>query len=161
MFHALCTMVKPLYITGEGLEKLKEELQQLKTERRQEIAKRIKEAKEMGDLSENAEYSEAREEQAANESKIVELEELIKNANIIKAPSKERGVVGIGSTVIAIFNGTEREFTIVGSEEARPSEGKISNESPLGSSFLGKLKGETVEVSTPKGKIKYKIKDIK
>ncbi len=153
-------MVKQ-YITAEGLEKLKEELNLLKTEKRQEIAKRIQVAKELGDLSENAEYSEAKEQQALNEVKIAETEEILKNAETIDDRHSRSDLVQIGSTIKVENGKSERVFTIVGSNEADPSEGKISNESPLAMSFLGRKAGDSVEVETPKGKVEYKIMEVK
>lgn len=147
------------YISEEGLAKSKQELETLRIVKRQEIAERLEEAKKMGDLSENAEYTEAREAQEFNERQIAELEELVKNAIVIgKVKSKDE--IQIGSTFIVKSHGKERELTIVGSEEANPAEGKISNESPLGKSFLGKKKGDEVTVKAPKGDIKYIIGKI-
>ena len=153
-------MVKQ-YITAEGLEKLKEELNLLKTEKRQEIAKRIQIAKELGDLSENAEYSEAKEQQALNEVKIAETEEILKNAETIDDRHSRSNLVQIGSTIKVKNGKSERVLTIVGSNEADPSEGKISNESPLAMSFLGRKAGDNIEVETPKGKVEYKIVEVK
>lgn len=150
-------MANQTYLSPEGLETLKKELQELKTKKRQEIAKRLQEAKDLGDLSENAEYFEAKEAQSLNENRIAELEELLKNAVVIKTPSTE-DVVRIGSTVETKLNDNNIEiFSIVGSAEAKPQEGKISNESPLGRAFLGKKAGDEVEIKTPGGIVKYKI----
>ena len=146
------------YITQEGLEKLKEELKDLKA-KRQGIAERIEEAKSLGDLSENAEYAQAREEQSFNEGRVVELEELVKNATIITHQTGD--TISIGCTIETESDAVERVFTIVGSEEASPLEGRISNESPLGKAFLGHRAGETVEVKIPKGMVSYKIRAIK
>ena len=150
-------------VTREGLKKLQEELAYLKTERRQEVAKRLKDAISYGDLSENSEYEEAKNEQAFVEGRILELERKIKNAKIISA-KKDAAVkakcVEIGSTV-TVRNKTEghdpETFVIVGSTEADPISKKISNESPLGKAFLGRMKGETVQVVTPAGTHKYEI----
>ena len=133
-------MVNQTYLSPEGVENLKKELKELKTAKRQEIAKRLQEAKELGDLSENAAYFEAKESQSLNETRIAE------------------DMVRIGSTVEvkSSDNGTE-VFNIVGSAEAKPAEGKISNESPLGRAFLNKKIGDEVEVKTPGGLAKYKI----
>lgn len=148
------------FITKEGLDNLKEELNFLKTTKRQEIAKRIQDAKELGDLSENAEYSEAKEQQALNEAKVAEIEETIKSANVIDDIHAKSNVVHIGST-IKIKNGDgERTYTIVGSNEASPLEGKISNESPLAVSFLGHKVKDKIDVETPKGKVIYTILSI-
>ena len=150
-------MVNQTYLSPEGLENLKKELKELKTAKRQEIAKRLPGAKELGDLSENAAYFEAKESQSLNETRIAGLEDLLKNAVIIEATGGE-DMVRIGSTVEvkSSDNGTE-VFNIVGSAEAKPAEGKISNESPLGRAFLNKKIGDEVEVKTPGGLAKYKI----
>ncbi len=150
-----------VFITKEGLQKLKDELNLLKTERRQELAKRLKEAISYGDLSENSEYEEAKNEQAFVEGRILELEQMIKSAKLIDS-KKEKNVkvVDIGShvTVSNVTDGTEPEtFTIVGSTEADPLEHKISNESPVGKSLVGKQKGDTVVVDAPAGAQKYEI----
>lgn len=152
-------MASKEYISEEGLEKLKKQLEDLKTVKRQEITVRLEEAKKMGDLSENAEYTEAREAQEFNEREIAELEELVKKAVVIGKP-KDKDEIQIGSTFVAKSHGKEHEFTIVGSEEADPVSGKISNESPLGKSFLGNKKGDEVKVKTPKGEVKYTIEKI-
>ena len=150
------------YISKEDLEKLKTELQELKTAKRKEITERIEEAKSLGDLSENAEYIEAREAQAFNEGRIRELEELIKNALIIDEDKKGGAVVEVGNTVEVIKSTGEKiSYTIVGSSGADPSQNKISNESPLGRAFLQRMPGEEVEVITPLGKQKFKILNIK
>jgi len=149
------------FITAEGLEKLKKELNYLKITKRQEIAKRIQAAKELGDLSENVEYSEAKEQQALNEAKIAKMEETLKNAETIDDRHFRSNVVQIGSTIKVKNGKTERVFTIVGSNEADPLEGKISNESPLAMSFLGHKAGDSIEVETPRGKVEYKIIEVK
>ncbi len=144
------------YLTPERLEELKAELQDLKINGRIEVSERLKRAKELGDLSENSEYFEAREEQGHIEARIFELEDIIKNARVIaKVDSR---TVRVGSTVEVERNGSERlHFTIVGSNETRPENGLISNESPLGSAFLNKEVGAVVKVKTPKGESTYKI----
>jgi transcription elongation factor GreA len=148
------------FITKQGLEKLKKDLKHLKTAKRQEIANALQKAKELGDLSENAEYTEAKEAQSFNEGRISEIEEMIKNAATIEKTINNGGIVQIGST-IEIKNGQiNREYTIVGSEEADPVNGRISNESPLGMAFLGKKLGDEVEIETPGGKMKYRILKI-
>lgn len=144
------------YLTTERLEELKQELGALKTTKRIEVAERLKRAKELGDLSENSEYFEAREEQAQVETRIVELEEMVKNASVIKMTSG-KSKVQIGSTIDVSKDGQKSTFTIVGSNEASPETGRISNESPLGQSFLGKEAGDSVKVKTPKGEVVYKI----
>lgn len=149
-------MANQTYLSPEGIETLKKELLELKTKKRQEIAKRLQEAKDLGDLSENAEYFEAKEAQSLNENRIGELEELLKNAVIIKTPSAEN-IVSIGSKVEVKSGNTIETFKIVGSAEAKPQEGKISNESPLGRSFLNKKAGDEFNVKTPGGIVTYKI----
>lgn len=143
-------------ITMEGLEKIKEELKNRKIKTRREIAGAIKEAKEQGDLSENAEYSEAKRQQGENESQIAKLEAEIKNCRVAER-DKSTDSVQLGSMVRVKLNQQEMEFHIVGSSEADPINLKISNESPIGKSFIGRNKGDKVEVETPQGKIKYEI----
>src|SRR3989339_344478 len=137
------------YISSEGLEQLKGELEEFK-KKRHDIAKRLEEAKALGDLSENAEYQEAREDQAFNEGKIAELEQTLKEAVVISKNLK-KDIVRVGSTVKVKSDNGAQTFNIVGSEESNPIEGKISNESPLGKSFLGRKTGEVVEAETPRG----------
>ncbi len=149
------------FITKQGLEKLKKDLEHLKTAKRQEIAMALQKAKELGDLSENAEYTEAKEAQSFNEGRISELEEMIKNAATIKKTINNGGVVQIGSTIEIESEKINKEYTIVGSEEADPVNGRISNESPLGMAFLGKKINDEVEIETPGGKMKYRILKIK
>ena len=149
------------FITKQGLEKLKKELERLKTIKRREIAQSLQKAKELGDLSENAEYSEAKESQSFNEGRISELEEIIKGAATIETSANQGDIVRIGSTVQVKNGNINREYTIVGSEEADPANGRISNKSPLGVAFLGKKTGDEVEIETPGGKMRYKILGIK
>jgi transcription elongation factor GreA len=147
---------KPTYISRDGLEKLRKELEEMVSVRRPEIASRIHDAKEHGDLSENAEYEDAKNEQAFVEGRIQTLEALIKNATIIdENPSIE--MVQIGSTVKVDGPDGKESFTIVGSTEARPTEGRISNESPVGRALLGRKKGDKVAVHVPAGDISYTI----
>ncbi len=148
------------YLTAEGLTKLKEELETLIHVRRREIAARIQEAKELGDLSENAEYQEAKNEQAFNEGRIEELENTLKHAVVIEDTIVENGKVQVGSAVKAESNGQAVKLQIVGSNEADPLTGKISNESPLGQALLGQNVGATVRVITPKGELMYTITSI-
>ena len=148
------------FLTPEGLKKLEDELGMRKTEMRQKIAATIKEAKEQGDLSENAEYSEAKRQQAENEARVAELEFLLKESTVVKRDESSQ-VVQMGSRVKVKFNGSEMEFQIVGSNEADPAEMKISNESPMGKAFMSRQKDDQVEVSTPGGKVKYAILDVK
>ena len=147
------------YFSHEGLEKLKKELEERETVNRPDIARRIIEAKELGDLSENAEYAEAREAQGMNEGRIEELKDLISHAVIIE-PNQKQKTVGVGSTVSVRFNSNQKDFTIVGPAESDPAQGFISNESPLGLAFMGKEKGEEVEVHIPSGTVKYKILEV-
>jgi transcription elongation factor GreA len=148
-----------IYLTKEGLEKLRKELEELKSVKRKEIAKRIEEAKELGDLSENAEYASAREEQALIEDRIVELENIIRGATVIEEP-KDSSQVELGSVVRVEIDGQTKELSIVGTQEIDPLQGKISHQSPLGRALLGKRAGEEGEVEAPKGKIKFKIISI-
>jgi len=145
-------------ISEEGYLKLQEELHQLNTTKRREIADRIEKAKELGDLSENAEYSDAKEAQAFNEGRISEITSLLKNITVVKNHAKNE--IGMGSKITVETNGQEKEFMIVSFNEADPLAGKVSNESPLGFSFLDKKLGDVVTVHTPKGEIKYKIVKI-
>ncbi|MFA5360515.1 MAG: transcription elongation factor GreA [Candidatus Paceibacterota bacterium] len=151
------------YMSPERYKSLKEELKELKTKKRKEIAEMLQEAKELGDLAENAAYQEAKNLQETLESRILELELLLKDASIIYHSSKNNGKISIGSK-IEVQNvdksNVRKVFTIVGSQEANPLEGKISNKSPLGRAFLGRKKGETVLAKTPQGEVKYKILEI-
>ena len=150
---------KPTYISREGLEKLRAELDEILTVRRPEVAQRIHDAKEHGDLSENAEYEDAKNEQAFVEGRIQTIEAIIKNASIIDEHlSTDR--VQIGSTVKVEGDDGAETFLIVGSAEARPADGRISNESPVGRALLGRRKGEKVVVKVPAGDFSYKIVDI-
>ncbi len=147
---------KPTYISQEGLDKLRAELEEMINVRRAEVAARIHDAKEHGDLTENAEYEDAKNEQAFVEGRIQTLEAMIKNATIID-DSHPTDHVQIGSTVeVETVDGAEK-FRIVGSAEANPGEGKISNESPVGRALLGKRKGEKITVKVPAGDFSYKI----
>lgn len=147
------------YVTKERLLELERELETLKTEKQIEVAERLKRAKEFGDLSENSEYSEAKEEQAQVAGRIFELENMIKNAVIIKKAAG-KGTVQIGSTFTVKKDGREFRYTLVGSEEANPAESRISNESPIGRSFLGKKAGDAVVVETPRGRMEYLLVSI-
>jgi transcription elongation factor GreA len=146
------------FLTSGRLEELKQELELLKTKRRFEVAEKLREAKALGDLSENSEYLEAREEHSRLENRIVELEEIIKNATIIKGSSRD--TVGIGSTIEVTRDGKKLKFFIVGTSEARPEEGFISNQSPLGKELIGKKVGDTIVIDAPSGKVKYRIRKI-
>lgn len=147
------------YLSEEGIAQHREELEELKL-KRQEIANRLEEAKALGDLSENQEYISAREAQAFNEGKILELEQLLREAVVIDKNHRSN-VAHIGSTVDVRANGRSQTLTIVGSEEANPSAGKISNESPLGKAFLGHKADDKVKVETPNGEVIYTIVGVK
>ena len=150
-------------LTQEGFNKLEEELNYLKTEKRTEIAERIKVARGFGDLSENSEYDEAKNAQAENEQQIAELEIKIRHAKVIDNKEIDTKTVQIGNTVKLYDEEFEEEvvYTIVGSTEVNLAENKISNESPIGKALLGRKKGETVEAQAPDGVIKFKILAIK
>jgi len=155
--------VKDVLLTPEGLEKLKEEITYLTTEKRREVAERIKHAREFGDISENSEYDDAKNEQAMLEQRIIQLEERLTRARLIEAEDVPKGIVAVGMRVrLRDLDAKETiEYVIVGSAEANPREQKLSNESPVGKAILGKKKGETVEVAAPRGSLKYKIMDVK
>jgi transcription elongation factor GreA len=144
--------------TAEGLKNCRPS-EERKTTIRHEIALSIKEAKEQGDLSENAEYSEAKRQQNENETRIAELEGMLKDS-VVAARQKSSSTVGIGSKLAVKCNSKEMRFEIVGSNEVDPAQGKISNESPLGKEFIGKKKGDKIEVAAPAGTIKYEIVSV-
>lgn len=146
------------YLSQHGLEKLQQELQELKMVTRREIANKIENAKNLGDLSENAEYHDAKEQLAFTEGRIQEIEQILKNYSIIEEGAST--IVRVGSTVEVEMNGKMKTFKIVGSNEADPTQGLISNESPLGSSFLGHAKGDDVNVTTPAGTQTYTIMKV-
>jgi len=154
-------MTDEQYLTQEGLEKIKQELEYLKSVKRKEISERIAEALKLGDLSENAEYQEAKDDQGLSEARVRELEEIVKNAVIISNGKEAKKCAEVGCTIKVKINDQERDFTIVGPSEADPTLGLISNESPIGQAFLGKKIGDSVEVTAPAGLIKYKILQIK
>ncbi len=149
------------YLTQEKYNELQLELHDLKTVRRREVADHLEHARSLGDLSENAEYHEAREEQAQTEARILQLENILKNAEIVRHTSGD--IVEVGSKVTVKKDGESSEsvFTLVGSEEADIAVGKISHNSPLGAALFGKKKGETFEFQSPRGTVKYKIIDVK
>lgn len=152
---------KEIILTESGLKKVEEELEELKSVRRREVAERIKQAIEFGDISENSEYEDAKNEQAFIEGRIITLEKMLRNVKVIE-DTKGTNEVSIGSTVKLkdLEYGDEIVYTIVGSMEAEPDDNKISNESPVGKAILGHKKGEIVEVSVPAGSLKYEIIDI-
>jgi len=155
--------VKEVVLTKEGYEKLKQEIEILSTEKRREVAERIRVAREFGDIAENAEYDDAKNEQMMLEHRIATLEERLRAARVIEKSEITSDVVSIGATVRLrdVEANKTVEYQIVGSAEANPAENKLSNESPVGKAILGKKKGETVEVSAPRGSMKFKIMDIK
>ena len=154
--------MKKNILTEEGLKALEDELQDLKVNRRKEVAQKIKEAREQGDLSENAEYDAAKEEQRDIELRIEEIDKILKNAELVTDEDVDSSVINIGSTVrIQDLEFDEQmEYKIVGSTEANSLKGKISNESPVGKALIGAKVGQTVEVETPSGMIQYKILEI-
>lgn len=153
---------KEVILTVDGLSKLEKKLEILKTVRRREVAERIRQALELGDISENSEYEDAKNEQGFIEGQILEIEKILRNAKVIDDQDVNSDIVGIGSkvTLIDVNNKTEVEYMIVGSAEADPSQAKISNESPVGRSLMGKKVGDKVNVEVPIGTIQYKIKAI-
>ena len=154
---------KEIVLTPEGLSKLEQELDELKTVHRREVNDRIRQAKEYGDLSENAEYEDAKQEQAFIEGRILKLEGMIRNARLIDESEYASDEVHLGAIVKVkdLKNNDSYEFSIVGSAEADPPNRRISNESPLGRALIGHKKGATVDVTTPRGLVKYKIESIK
>ena len=155
--------MKEVILTPEGYTKLKEEIENLSTTKRREVAERIKQAREFGDITENSEYDDAKNEQAMLEHRIALLEDRLANARVIEADEITSDVVGIGTKVrLRDMDANETiEYTIVGSAEANPSEHRLSNESPVGKAILGRKKGEIVDVAAPRGSLKFKIMDIK
>jgi transcription elongation factor GreA len=157
-------LLKDVILTPEGYENLKQELDYLRTDKRREIADRIRVAREFGDIAENAEYDDAKNEQAMLEHKIAQLEERLAHARVIDTGDVDTSVVSIGSRVRLrdLDAKATVEYHIVGSAEANPTAQKLSNESPVGKAIMGRKKGETVEVATPRGaKLKFKIMEIK
>jgi transcription elongation factor GreA len=153
---------KEIVLTRDGLKKLEDELDELKSVHRREVNERIRQAKEFGDISENAEYEDAKQEQAFVEGRILKLEAMIRNARVIDASDYVADEVHLGATIRVkeTSSSTSRDFTIVGSAEADPKNARLSNESPLGRAVMGRKKGETVDVTTPSGLKKYKIESI-
>ena len=154
---------KEVILTLEGLAKLEKELEQLKSVKRREVAERIKQALEFGDISENSEYEDAKNEQGFIEGRILQLEKMLRNAKVIDEQEVHADIVTVGSkvTLMESSSKTEVEYMIVGSAEADPEQSKISNESPVGRSLMGQKVGSTVNVNVPIGIIQYKIKAIK
>ena len=152
-------MPKKYLLTNEGLQKMETELSDLINKKRPDVMERIREAAAHGDLSENADYAQAREEQSFIEGRIQEIQDIKKNAEIITA-TNNHSVVSIGSTVKIAVGGQEKKYTIVGSNEANPKEGKISNESLVGRSLLGKKAGQKFKIQTPAGEMEYEVTGI-
>jgi transcription elongation factor GreA len=154
---------KQFILTAEGLKKIEQKFDHLKSVRRREVAERIKQAIEFGDISENSEYEDAKNEQAFIEGEIITLEKMLRNSKLIDEDDIETDVVSIGAIVVLrdLEFGDELEYTIVGSAEADPAELKISNESPVGQAILGKKVGSVVEVNVPAGILKYEVLEIR
>lgn len=154
---------KKHYMTAEGKKNLEEELEQLKTEKRQEVVERIKVARSFGDLSENSEYDAAKDEQAFVEARIVQVEEMIRHAAIIQEDQENPDIVSIGKTIVfqELPDGDKEEYQIVGSAESDPFSGKISNDSPMAKGLIGHSIGEEVTVATPGGEMNVKIVTVK
>jgi transcription elongation factor GreA len=164
IFSEEARKVKEVILTPEGYKKLKEEIEYLSNDKRREVAERIRIARQFGDIAENSEYDDAKNDQALLEHRIAVLEEKFANARVISKKDVAKDVVSVGSHVKLRDVAAKEtvDYHIVGSAEANPSENKLSNESPVGKAIIGKKKGETVEVQTPRGKaLKYKILDIK
>jgi len=156
-------VLKEVILTPEGYEKLKQEIDHLQTEKRREVAERIRVAREFGDIAENAEYDDAKNEQAMLEHKIAQLEERLLSARVISKKEISKDMVSVGSKVRIrdVQAGKTFEYHIVGSAEADPAQNKLSNESPVGKAIMGHKKGDVVEVSAPRGALKFKILEIK
>ena len=156
-------MAKQIVVTPEGLKKLQDELEYLKTTARSDIAEKIKTARGFGDLSENSEYDEAKNEQAKIEARIVDLEVMLKDIKVIDDSeiTSDKVMLGVNITVRDEQTGKEREFKIVGTAEANASAGKISDESPIGKALMGHSIGETVVAEAPRGDLRFTIVDIK
>ena len=154
------TNTKEIYLTAEGLEEKKKELDVLKLEKRPEIIQALKDARALGDLSENAEYDAARNEQAIVEARILELEQMIEKAVVIKEVNKEVVSIGTRVTIEYVEDGEQDDYSIVGSKEADPFANKISNESPIAKAIMGMRVGDIVSVESPNGKYDVKIVQI-
>jgi len=155
--------LKEVILTPEGYEKLKQEIDHLRGDKRREVAERIRVAREFGDIAENAEYDDAKNEQAMLEHKIALLEERVLSARVIEKKDIPKDIVSVGSKVRLrdVAANKTFEYQIVGSAEANPGENKLSNESPVGKAIIGRKKGEVVEVVAPRGALKFKILEIK
>ena len=155
--------MKEVILTPEGYEKLKQEIDYLQNDKRREVAERIRVAREFGDIAENAEYDDAKNEQAMLEHKIAQLEEWLLSARVITKKEISKDTVSVGATVRLrdVAAAKTFEYHIVGSAEADPAQNKLSNESPVGKAIMGHKKGDVVEVTTPRGALKFKILEIK
>jgi transcription elongation factor GreA len=155
--------LKEVILTAQGYKKLQQEIEYLSNDKRREVAERIRVAREFGDIAENAEYDDAKNEQAHLEARIAILEERLKSARVVTKREIKSGEVSIGTKVRLKDMAANQtvEYHIVGSAEADPTEQKLSNESPVGKAIMGRKKGEIVEVAAPRGKMKFKIMDIK
>lgn len=152
---------KKIFVTKEGLEELKHELEELSKVKRLEVLERVSGARAMGDLAENSEYTAAREELSLIDGRIEELSDILKNVELIKEGVKNTGAIQLGSTITVSINGKKEDFVLVGEWEADPHNKKISHESPLGKALLGKKIGEKIEVEAPAGTIAYTVVSIK
>jgi transcription elongation factor GreA len=152
---------KKIFLTKEGLEELKKEHNELTQVKRPQVLTRLSQARDMGDLSENAEYTAARDELSFIDGRIDELEELLKQVNVIQEDTNGKMSVQLGSTVELHHGNKKEEFTVVGEWEADPAAKKISHESPLGKALIGKQEGEKIEVSAPAGKVVYTVVSVK
>ena len=155
--------MKEVILTSQGYKKLSQEIEYLQTEKRREVAERIRVAREFGDIAENAEYDDAKNEQAMLEHRIAQLEERLLSAHVITKKEISKDSVSVGATVKLrdIQANKTVEYHIVGSTEANPAENKLSNESPVGKAIMGRKKGDTVEVTAPRGALQFKILEIK
>jgi transcription elongation factor GreA len=163
LFFSGGVVVKEIILTPEGYKKLQKEIEYLSNDKRREVADRIRIAREFGDIAENAEYDDAKNEQALLEHRIATLEERLRDARVIEKREVSKDIVSVGSHVRLRDLDAKRtvEYHIVGSAEANPAENKLSNESPVGKAIIGHKKGETVEVTAPRGALKFKILEIK
>lgn len=154
---------KEILLTQDGLTKLEKELDNLKTVRRREVAERIKQALEFGDISENSEYEDAKNEQGFIESRILQIESILRNARVLEESDLQTDTVGLGSHVLLeeVDSGDSAEYVIVGSAEADPDRARISDESPVGRALMGQKAGATISVKVPMGYVKYRIKEIR
>ncbi|MBP7832928.1 MAG: transcription elongation factor GreA [Candidatus Levybacteria bacterium] len=151
---------KKIFVTKEGLEELKHELEELTKKKRPEVLERVSAARAMGDLAENSEYTAAREDLSLMDGRIEELSDILKNVELIKEGAKSSKGIQLGSTITVSINGKKEDFVLVGEWEADPHNKKISHESPLGKALLGKSVGEKVEVEAPAGTVSYTVVSI-